>query len=361
MTPGHRLLTLLALAPLWQANVAESATTLAQCRAIENDQERLACYDALAGAESESTEHLPESEPQVATSDQQSATADGVQNVAQSDEELESLEPIVPQQEVRLLTKRRLREERRLANRAFVITPHHRNYLLPVTYNSRLNDELWNESYPDDDMKHFEAKFQLSIKALVWQNIFSNKLTLWGAYTQENWWQLYAESSPFRETNYQPELYFALENDWEFLGFTNSLLTLGYNHQSNGRGSDLSRSWNRILGSAVLERDRMTLVARLWYRLPENEKDDDNRDIVAYEGYGDLTGIWEYEGHEFSVLLKNNLRSDNKGAVQLEWTFPLTPRFKGYVQYYYGYGESLIDYDYISNRIGIGVSINDIL
>ncbi len=352
MKSGSNLLTATLLASLWYSGNAIAATTaLASCRQIGEDQARLACYDALAAVEA------------VANDDEASTTSSGGETIAkQSLPAAPAPEKTPPDSELaKTRVERRISEERALANRNFVITPHHRNYLLPATYNSRLNDELWNERYPQDDMKHAEAKFQLSIKALIWQDIFSERLTLWGAYTQENWWQVYAESSPFRETNYQPEVYLALENDWEFMGFTNSLLTLGFNHQSNGRGSDLSRSWNRIMSSAVFERDRMTLAARLWYRLPESEKDDDNEDILTYYGYGDLTGIWEYEGHEFTLMLKNNLRSDNKGAVQLEWTFPLNQRFKGYLQYYYGYGESLIDYDHITNRIGIGVSINDVL
>ena len=64
----------------------------------------------------------------------------------------------------------------------------------------------------------------------------------------------------------------------------------------------------------------------------------------------------------FSVMSRNNLESGfEKGAVELSWSFPLWgwPYLKGYVQYFNGYGRSLIDYNQHSNVIGVGVSLTD--
>ena len=65
--------------------------------------------------------------------------------------------------------------------------------------------------------------------------------------------------------------------------------------------------------------------------------------------------------HEFSFMTRNNLNSDNRGALQLDWSFPMWGRLRGYAQYFNGYGESMIDYNADIQRFGIGILLTDIL
>ncbi len=330
MRKGFHVVRTTALASglaAWGATAV--AASLQDCAGVAEAAARLACFDRLA-AEAAST-RIAET-PVAATAP---AATEGV------------------------LHSRFRKESNQLEN-PFGLTAYKPNYILPVTYNSKIHREPWTSIYPDAQMDDVEAKFQISFKAQLWD--ISERFGLWAAYTQESWWQVYNddESAPFRETNYQPEIFLSYDTHAQLFGFRVAQLNLGFNHQSNGRSDPLSRSWNRIVAGALLERDNLAISPRAWYRLPEDEEDDDNPDTEDYYGYGDLRIAYVWHDMTFSTLLRNNLQSDdNRGALQLDWSFPLNRRFKGYVQYFHGYGESLIDYDVKTSRIGVGVMLTD--
>ena len=84
-------------------------------------------------------------------------------------------------------------------------------------------------------------------------------------------------------------------------------------------------------------------------------------DIADYMGHFEFTTVYTKRNHEFSLMLRNNLKSDNKGAVQLDWSFPAWGRLRGYAQYFNGYGESLVDYNQHVERFGVGILLTDFL
>jgi phospholipase A1 len=241
------------------------------------------------------------------------------------------------------------------------VTPYRSNYFLPLTYNNRPNVEPIQEA-TGENVQETEAVFQLSLKIKLWQDVLSRNMDLWLGYTQRSFWQVYntPDSSPFRETDYEPECLLNFRTDFPLLGMRVRMFTLGFNHQSNGRSEPLSRSWNRIVANVGLERGNFTLLVNAWSRIPESEEDDDNPDIEDYLGYGEIWGYYLWKQHRFGVMLRNNLQlDDNRGALQLEWSFPLVRRVCGYVQFFTGYGESLVDYNHSVNRIGIGFILRD--
>ncbi len=265
--------------------------------------------------------------------------------------------------------ERRLALEKYSRNNPFVLTPHRANYLLPVVYIKDPNKEPFADRTDEDfDLDHVEVQFQLSLKAMVWENLFGDNGHLSLAYTNRSFWQAYNSdiSAPFRETNHEPEAFITFENDWEMLGFRNVANQFIVNHQSNGRAGSESRSWNRVMANFIFERDNIVTAIKPWYRLPENDSDDpsdpsddDNPDIEFYMGHFEWFTTWQRQQNIYSVLLRNNLRSDNKGAVELGWSFPIGGRFRGYVKYFNGYGDSLIDYNDSQESLGVGVLLSD--
>jgi phospholipase A1 len=177
-------------------------------------------------------------------------------------------------------------------------------------------------------------------------------LSYWQAYNNEL-------SSVFRDTNHEPEAWLQFNTNWDLLGIKSRIIQLGAWHQSNGKGEPLSRSWNRLYANFIFEKDNLVFGVKPWYRLPENN-DDDNHDINKYYGYGELSGFYKWDDHNLSFMLRNNLRSsENKGAIELGWTFPLYKKLRGYVQYFNGYGQSILDYNSAANTIGIGIALSD--
>lgn len=302
------------------AHAAGAAEIPEDCAVIADDQSRLACFDSFYPAA--------------------------------AIESAEAAEPDLPPIEARA------RLEAASERNWFSITPHKPNYILPATYNFSSDFSPYpalGEFFSDT-----EIKFQLSLKTLIWPELWKQS-SLWVAYTQLSFWQLYADeeaSAPFRETNHEPELRWQIPVNFELFGMQARVAALALNHQSNGQSDPKSRSWNRITGEVAFEKGNFVFAAKSWVRVdsPEN---DDNPNIEDYMGRIQLGAAYEWDEHTFAIGLKNSLDSDMRSGVSVDWTFPMTRHLKGYVQLYSGYGESLIDMENYSNRIGVGIALTD--
>ena len=261
--------------------------------------------------------------------------------------------------------ERRQQFEKVAWDNPFVISVHKPNYVLLLAHNEKTNEEPFKNEFPDEEIAlgDDEVKFQISVKFPLALNLFDGQGDVFFAYTNRSFWQLYnTASEPFRETNHEPEVFYVLKNDWEFLGFKSNFVNMGLVHQSNGRRGLLSRSWNRIYALFVFEKDNLVLGFKPWYRIPESEGNDDNPDIEDYMGNIEFTTVYTKGRHTFSGMLRNNLQSSgNRGALQIDWVFPLSRYFSGYLQYFSGYGESMIDYNYDQQSIGIGFALTGLL
>lgn len=328
-----------------------------ECALIENGIKRLACFDAALDTK--------------AISD--SASTDQRQRVEQ-DTQLISPSPYGSSGEVtredniaEALVSRHIATERAFMSFAGSFLPYKQTYILPATYVYSVNQRPFSPTlgYTDYgyDLENHEVKFQLSFKIPLLTGLFDDRSTLWFGYTQLSFWQLYNSdnSAPFRETNYEPELFWRYNISKDLGPGRLDMVSLGFTHQSNGQTEPQSRSWNRITSHIVYGAGRWLFIARPWYRIPESRNEDNNPDIDRYLGYGDLTTVYKVdENRSISMKLGNNFRlDDNKTSIELGYSFPLGSTVKGYVQYFNGYGESLVDYNERIQRIGVGVMLHD--
>ncbi|MEQ5186222.1 phospholipase A [Providencia rettgeri] len=243
----------------------------------------------------------------------------------------------------------------------FVLYPYEPNYII-YTYTSSINKKaIASYDWGNDALKD-EVKFQLSLAFPIWRGIAGENSVLAASYTQRSWWQLSnkKESSPFRETNYEPQIFVGWALDNQFAGWTLREFETGFNHESNGRSDPTSRSWNRVYARAMAQKGDWQVELKPWYRIPESESSDDNPDINKYLGYYRVKVGYALGDSVISAAGHYNWNS-GYGNAELGWSYPMTKHVRLYTQLFSGYGESMIDYDYRQTRFGIGVMLNDIM
>jgi len=344
-----------ALAP-GQTPAQDSDTMdILSCTAIESDAQRLACYDQAAGRAG-----LPAAR-------KRTTGATAAPDLFQRDSKLTGTAAGGTSRPLSLLDSRwELSPDSRLGT--YNVRGYKPVYVMP---GFGTNDQNTSPQSPNPDntvstpehLDDVEAKFQISLKTKVWEGVFGDVGDLWIAYTQSSRWQLYnkAESRPLRETDYEPEALLVFDTHYEVLGWQGRLLGIGVNHQSNGRSNPLSRGWNRVVTDVGFERDGWTVMVRPWWRIDEPPENDDNPDISDYMGRGDVQIVHERGRQEFGLMLRHSLRGGDRshGAAQLTWSFPMGGNFRGYLELFKGYGESMIDYNHDATYVGLGVSLLD--
>lgn len=260
----------------------------------------------------------------------------------------------------------RKKAEFKAVNNPFSISQHRLNYLLPVGYTTEANT-ITVDGLNNANVDPFEAKFQISLKLPVYLFERGKSEGLMFAFTGTSFWQVYnAEASrPFRETNYQPELFYQWATDWEIFGLRFTGAQVGFNHMSNGQDQFKSRSWDRIVGRVEFSSKRASYYFSTWYRLPEDDKEfpldpegDDNPDILEFYGRAEMGVVYDFGAFNVMAKLRNNLSfSDNRSGVELNVFYPINQRYNVMLQYFDGYGDSLIDYNVYLRRLSIGLSL----
>ena len=182
-------------------------------------------------------------------------------------------------------------------------------------------------------------------------------------YTQRMFWDLGADSSPFRNIDFMPELFY-LQPAVEVGSGLALGGQVGVRHESNGRDGLESRSANTVylqpVGTFDVGDYTVSIGPRLFFYVGDLE---DNPDIRRYRG---STGLLVEVGQDDGLRLKTSSRfnfSSGKGAIDGELSYPLDRIVETdlnlYVfgQAFAGYGENLLDYNRQTTRLRVGVAI----
>ena len=124
-----------------------------------------------------------------------------------------------------------------------------------------------------------DVKFQLSISQRLTKSKLPFDTYLFIQYTQKAFWNVFQESLPMRDLNFNPGIGLG-----HLIIHHNRYIGKGYlmlEHESNGKDSIFSRSWNKITLAAALLLDKNWEVQfKTWIPIIDS---DNNRDILRYK------------------------------------------------------------------------------
>lgn len=336
------------------------APTLESCAAIGASTDRLACYDKLAGrAAAPAVPPAQETLPVAAKPPSTSLLAPTGATLPETAALKEQTTLMSKFWELEPADKRGI----------FNFVGFRPNYVLPIHITSRINRTPQSPTQAPvslPDYRREEAKFQLSLRTKLVQDVLLPEADLWVAFSQQVMWQVWngKDSKPFRNTDFEPEMIYVVPTpkSWRELplGWQWRYTQFGLAHQSNGQSDPLSRSWNRVYLGAGVERGDWSLTGRLTQRLNERRITDNNPDLVTYRGHGEAQLNWSHGVQTASLLYRSTLKGLKYGALQFEWTYPIygdQPNgLRWFVQAFRGYGETLTDYNFRQTSFGVGVT-----
>lgn len=230
---------------------------------------------------------------------------------------------------------------------------------------------------PSDRYVNTEAQMELSLRYDFYENLIGYDETYSFGYTQKSFWQIYKYSTPFRETNYHPEIFVTIPLHTNYKGIELYRAKLAFEHESNGQGDvtsqnlsisssllsqediywlqNSSRSWNFISLEFGLRYNSALVDLKLWHRLSENPHTDDNPDLIDYLGFGEINLFLPYKKHQLHLVGRYNFL-ENLGAIEVAYSYPFfdNENILWFVKFFSGFGESLIDYNQKIDTISMG-------
>jgi phospholipase A1 len=208
-----------------------------------------------------------------------------------------------------------------------------------------------------------DIKFQLSVRQRLTKTVLPYNTFLMLTYTQKSFWDVYAKSSPFRDNNYNPGI--SLIKHVIYKKQLRGTAIVAFEHESNGRDSLDSRGWNYFVLSGVYFFNAcFSAQAKIWAGWLDKGDDDlegsGNPDLYRYRGYGLVALNYRSLNDKFWASAVINPRTKfGRFNTQVELNFRRSPKSNQYffIQWYNGYGESLLEYNQYTSMLRVGICI----
>lgn len=229
---------------------------------------------------------------------------------------------------------------------------------------------IGKESDPvDGESDFYSIKLQLSLKKDLIDKPFGQDVPLYFGFTEVGFWDIGRESAPFREIIFRPELFLELlgkksaedEPDPPLKKIRLWRLPFGVLHESNGRGGDESRSWNRLYIEPNFAWSpggqwHFAFNWNIWWAF---DKSDENRDIEDFYGYNEWTLKAGFQDYQLASRFRYGKSEKGQALADLSGPFSDWGWFKflkGYwhIQYFEGYGETLLNYNVKDRELRAG-------
>lgn len=200
-----------------------------------------------------------------------------------------------------------------------------------------------------------DATFQVSIRQRLTKSILPFKTFAYLTYTQKSFWDIYAKSSPFRDTNYNPGVGLG-----KYLFYNNKLtgaIFAQIKHESNGRDEKDSRSWNYLsLSMKYFFNTRFNIAGEFWIPYVDG---GNNKDLLDYRGLGYVAINYISDKHRWWLSAELNPKKDFGVNTVLSAGFRISESSNQYlfVRFFQGYGESLLDYNKYTMNVRAGICI----
>lgn len=202
-----------------------------------------------------------------------------------------------------------------------------------------------------------DVKFQVSIAQRLTKSTLPFNTYLYLFYTQKCMWNVFENSMPMRDFNFNPGIGLAkhlfVKN--RYVG----KVTLMIEHESNGRDGIESRSWNKVsLASNIFIDPNFMVHGKGWIPIIDGQN---NKDILDYCGIYQVGTAFTTPNKRFGFALTMVKRRGWNLKYNTIWEvnyrlFKDENQFL-FLQYYNGYGENLLDYNQHHSRLRIGLVI----